>query len=614
MKKLLILFFAALTSVHAEDIVFPPDAVADVTKAPYNAKADGMTDDTDAIQKALDEGQHIVYLPNGTYLVSKALRWGKNQRHTVLQGQSRDSVTIRLKDECPGFDLADKPLPVIWTGKPSSLQRVGNGIRNVTVDTGRGNPGAIGIQFVTSIQGTIDTVRIRCGESGPIGLDLGYGTQEGPCLISHLEVIGFDRGIFTAGTVDGVTFEDIHLEAQKTSGIHNEGQSIYLRRLDSVGSVTAIHNGGKEGFAVLVDAHIVGTGSSQDADAVFNGEKDAMYVRNLQTQGFRSAIRNDGGHQQRPDGAQIPEWFSHPPIPLFSAEPRSIGIPIRDLPEVPLDPVDDWVSVAKFQPKKGMYQPLKGKPSKVDDWTDAIQQAIDSGKSTIYFPKEGLQFCGTVHVRGKAHRFVGCEQPWGHRCQGTWAIEDGNGPVVFERFDWSNTQVVIQQNSKRPLIVREVSGGNLQVGKDAGDTFLSDVSAQKIRIAAGSSVWARQLNMNDKTATESKIVNDGGNLWILGLKAIGDSTQIESLNGAHTQVDGCLVQSNSNKPKATAFIVHDSSFSIAMAESALHRTPYSELVTETRGQETKTLKNGDVPSRAGGSLLTLFSTSPATTK
>src|SRR5947209_5617861 len=104
-KRLVLLPLLLIHLARAEDMVFPSDAVVDVTKAPYNAKGDGTTDDTAAIQKALDEGNHLVYLPNGTYLVSNGLRWGKSQKHTVLQGQSRDGTIIELKDECSGFNL-----------------------------------------------------------------------------------------------------------------------------------------------------------------------------------------------------------------------------------------------------------------------------------------------------------------------------------------------------------------------------------------------------------------------------------------------------------------------------------------------------------------------------
>jgi len=606
-KRFLLPLFAAAFSVHAENIAFPEDAAVDVTKAPYNAKGDGTADDTEAIQKALDEGHHLVYLPNGTYLVSSGLRWGKTQRQIVLQGQSRDGTTIKLKDECGGFNLADKPLPVIQTGKPSAAQHFRNAIRNLTVDTGRGNPGAIGVQFVANGEGTVDMVRIQCGDTGPIGLDLAYTTIQGPCLITHVIVIGFEQGIATAGKVNGITFDDIRLESQKSSGIHNDSQTLFIRGLDFTGGCTAFRNAGHEALAVLLDSHLSGTGNSHGGDAVFNGEKCAMYVRNLQTEGYRAAVKNDGGHQQSPEGKEVGEWFSHPPVPLFPSEPRAIGLTIKDAPDVPWDAPDSWVSVAQFQGAKGNEKPAKKRGAK-EDWTDAIQQAIDSGKSTVYFPKEGAQFSGTVHVRGSVRRIIGCEQPWGRRSQGTWIIDDGDGPVVLERFDWTGAPTVVQQNSHRPLIIRNVMGGSYEIGKDAGDTFFQDVSAGKIRMGSGASVWARQLTLDDKA--ESKIVNDGGNLWILGLKTLNDPTQVESRNGAHTQVDGCLVQNNSNKPKPPCFLVQDSGFSITMGEAPVRRQPYTDLISETRGSETKTLKNGDVPSRAGGSLITLFSTNP----
>ncbi len=138
MKRFFLVLLCAAAIARAEDIVFPDDAVVDVTKAPYSAKGDGAADDTAAIQKALDEGRHLIYLPNGTYLISNGLRWGKTQKHTVLQGQSRDGTIIKLKDECGGFNLPDKPLPMIWTGKSPPIQRFGNGIRNL--HTGRYGP------------------------------------------------------------------------------------------------------------------------------------------------------------------------------------------------------------------------------------------------------------------------------------------------------------------------------------------------------------------------------------------------------------------------------------------------------------------------------------------
>lgn len=52
--------------------------VVDVQKSPYFAKGDGITDDTDAIQRALLDvmGQHkMLYFPNGVYLISRTLEW-----------------------------------------------------------------------------------------------------------------------------------------------------------------------------------------------------------------------------------------------------------------------------------------------------------------------------------------------------------------------------------------------------------------------------------------------------------------------------------------------------------------------------------------------------------
>ena len=90
-----------------DNIVFPSDGgVINVKNAPYNAKGDGVTDDTEAIQQALSDYPNqnkIIYLPKGTYLVSNQLQWpagsrgGQEHKRTILQGQNTGTTIIKLE-------------------------------------------------------------------------------------------------------------------------------------------------------------------------------------------------------------------------------------------------------------------------------------------------------------------------------------------------------------------------------------------------------------------------------------------------------------------------------------------------------------------------------------
>jgi hypothetical protein len=85
-----------------------PGAV-NVKQAPYNARGDGRTDDTQALQRAIDE-HDVVLLPKGTYCVSRTLKLREN---TLLVGL-RHMSTIAA---CPtaGGDFTDPrdPRPIL---------------------------------------------------------------------------------------------------------------------------------------------------------------------------------------------------------------------------------------------------------------------------------------------------------------------------------------------------------------------------------------------------------------------------------------------------------------------------------------------------------------------
>ena len=77
-------------------------------------------------------------------------RGGLEQKRTILHGAGQSLTVLHLPDAMPGF--ADKkPKALMWTGN-SPVQRFRNAVRDLTSVVGRGNPGAIGLQFNASNQ------------------------------------------------------------------------------------------------------------------------------------------------------------------------------------------------------------------------------------------------------------------------------------------------------------------------------------------------------------------------------------------------------------------------------------------------------------------------------
>ena len=161
-----------------------PDAsgVVNVQLPPYSAKGDGVADDTAAIQKAIDDwqGSHrTILLPAGTYLVSKPLSYtpAKGHGYNNLRGASANKTILKLRDGT--FADAARPQPVLtlgFNGRPDGsgvhADWFNNNVSDLSIDTGKNNPGAIGLQNYSNNVGALRDVSIRSPDAqGAIGLD-----------------------------------------------------------------------------------------------------------------------------------------------------------------------------------------------------------------------------------------------------------------------------------------------------------------------------------------------------------------------------------------------------------------------------------------------------------
>src|SRR5258708_18269070 len=108
-----------------------------VKNTPYNAKGDGVTDDTKAIEAALDgaAGNEVVYLPASTYLIRNTLHISRP--NISIRGDGPASTIIHLAD--------DGGLPIImfnyltsWSPRVAIMSPCTQGATQITLTTSKG--------------------------------------------------------------------------------------------------------------------------------------------------------------------------------------------------------------------------------------------------------------------------------------------------------------------------------------------------------------------------------------------------------------------------------------------------------------------------------------------
>lgn len=597
---------------------FPADSGA-LNVRDFGAKGDGQHDDTAALTAAIaaagsDTGAffwrtRLVFLPAGTYRVSapliKRYENGKFGSGMILIGEGASNTTIRLADRAQGFGDAAAPRGVIMTtaklldGSPTSggkdYTRKGEGndayenfVENLTIDVGAGNPGAVGIDYLANNIGAIRNVRVTAPSgSGAVGISM-QRKWPGPALLQHVDIHGFATGIAVANTEYGVTLEHVHLDGQRDAGLVNDGNAVSAADLTIEASATAIANNAPGGLVSLTNAVLRRAGEGATA-MVNNG---AVTAYGVTLDGF--APPDSSG------GRLVGVWQGQ----QWRAEKAPADLTLAEAAPPPDDPPSRWVSVARF-----------AKPGdRPGDITAALRAAMATGAATVYLPQGRYTIDDGIGIPATLRRFVGMNasitvrperQPSFARDTGMFRIEQGGPPLLIERLAFDMTdlgdQLAVQVSGNRDVTLRDiVTAGTSLMTRDpkGGRVFIEDVCCGAMRIAGPAPVYARQL---DTEGGNTRILNDGSPLVILGLKTEGVCTVLENRNGARSVILGGLIYMvRDADPHVAAFVNTGGSLLASFVEESFR--PASRYAVYLRDPSREVPATG-FPARGHGRIV-----------
>ena len=555
--------------------LYPPEAfyhngkggrVLDVTKSPFNAKGDGITDDTKALCAAMQfvrdhyerlqgEGYSyceqkrnqnwVIYLPEGEYLVSDTISQGwpakaihilkgwsdvqsvqvKSPEHEIelnsggktrvyaeinwairIVGQNRQKTIIRLKDSAAGFGQgSEKAVVAFYLLQQGSNVNSGNVVENVTIDTGKGNQGAVGLLWNSSNWGGIHNIAIRSGDGGgSVGLMMDRRNATG--YHHDISIDGFDIGIaLTGGHETVVTLEYATLSHQHKTAIwvgnteakHGGGDCLSARKLLVSDAPVSLH-ANEAAQVVLLDSKL--TSSQENAVALVVEPDSHLVARNVTLSGYRAAVLKHG--EIALSGTYIEEYVSTEPVclPKDSSTPLS-HLSVKDWPLLlPEQDLSKWANVDAFG----------AVGDGVTDDTAAVQRAMNSGKPVVYFPKANYVINGTVDIPATVREIT-----WWFGSVHRSMASKPDGPALFR----------VAEASTEPLrIHKATTAGGVFLDHQADRTVvLEDIAVyfQHVRdyakgmnmlfpspAAQNTDIWRLYRNTRPEEATKEIFVND----------------------------------------------------------------------------------------------------------
>jgi hypothetical protein len=396
----------------------PEDARAVyLTNNKFPVRGDGVADDSDALQNAINEvqGTHlqgILFVPSGRYRLSKTIYIWPGIR---LIGYGATRPVFVLAANTPGFQTGPTYMFFFAGGRPGADRSSGygktpNGIppdaspgtfysamSNVDLEIQHGNPGAVGVRahyaqhcFLAHMD-----FHLRSGLAG---------IHDGGNVAYDVHFFGGKYGIWTRKPSPGWQFTviDSSFEGQTEAAIREHEAGLTLIRPQFRNVPTAISIDPKYADELFVkDARLENVTGPAFIISNEYSPRTEINMEHVVCRGvpFFASFRESGKQINGPDPMYQVKTFSHglhyndlgttPAIQdvfdatQLSALPQPIG---SDLPNLP--PVSEWANI----------RTLGATGDGVKDDTVAIRKAI-AEHSTIYFPSGHYLVSGTIELR-----------------------------------------------------------------------------------------------------------------------------------------------------------------------------------------------------------------------
>jgi sugar lactone lactonase YvrE len=394
-----------------------PQAVY-LTADEFPVHADGLGDDSPAIQQAIDRvgGSGVLFVPEGTYRLGSTVYVWPGVR---LIGYGAKRPVFLLGENTPGFREGTRTYMLFFAGGRQSGR--GGGARgqrggtsggtppdgsagtfygamsNIDVEIGPGNPAAIAIRFHVAQHSYLSHIDFRLG-SARAGVEA-LGNE-----VEDLHFYGGQYGIITGRSAPGwpVLVIDCTFEGQSVAAIScsEAGLAVVRPRFKDVPTAVSISPGQPDELW-LSDARMENVSRPALIISNQNNARTQINLENVACKGVPvlASFRESGKMVAGAGPQYVVEQFSHGlhigdqgatrevKTTLLAKEVASLPEPVKsDIPALP--PGHTWVNV----------RTLGADGDRQTDDTAALKEAI-AKHHTLYFPTGWYRVTDTLTLR-----------------------------------------------------------------------------------------------------------------------------------------------------------------------------------------------------------------------